>query len=229
MKYCSKCGNELMDEAVICPKCGCPVENAEKPKKKKGLKIALIVFSVLIVIYLIGFFFGDKTSSNTNDEVAYTCTQDVIENLMELTNNPHSMKVYTVKYDFAGENPAEMVLCLYIEYKLVDSEGNGREEHGFVTYNVNMDERTFAMDDSCALSFSSAALGGLFGSGAKLSLGHIPCRICGRADLILSQIILDNGSAAEIPKDVPGRFICNLDGGIEFQGYAISDFGGGRA
>ena len=177
MKYCSKCGNELMDEAVICPKCGCPVENAEKPKKKKGLKIALIVFSVLIVIYLIGFFFGDKTSSNTNDEVAYTCTQDVIENLMELTNNPHSMKVYTVKYDFAGENPAEMVLCLYIEYKLVDSEGNGREEHGFVTYNVNMDERTFAMDDSCALSFSSAALGGLFGSGAKLSLGHIPCGI----------------------------------------------------
>lgn len=23
MKYCTKCGNELMDEAVICPKCGC--------------------------------------------------------------------------------------------------------------------------------------------------------------------------------------------------------------
>lgn len=23
MKYCSKCGNELMDEAVFCPKCGC--------------------------------------------------------------------------------------------------------------------------------------------------------------------------------------------------------------
>ena len=27
MKYCSKCGNQVMDEAVICPKCGCPVEN----------------------------------------------------------------------------------------------------------------------------------------------------------------------------------------------------------
>ena len=25
MKYCTKCGNELFDEAVICPKCGCPV------------------------------------------------------------------------------------------------------------------------------------------------------------------------------------------------------------
>lgn len=26
MKYCSKCGKELFDEAVICPGCGCPVE-----------------------------------------------------------------------------------------------------------------------------------------------------------------------------------------------------------
>ncbi len=33
MKYCSKCGNELMDEAVICPKRGCAIESA---KKKKG-------------------------------------------------------------------------------------------------------------------------------------------------------------------------------------------------
>ena len=26
MKYCSKCGNELMDEAVLCTKCGCLIE-----------------------------------------------------------------------------------------------------------------------------------------------------------------------------------------------------------
>ena len=25
MKYCSKCGKELFDEAVVCPGCGCPV------------------------------------------------------------------------------------------------------------------------------------------------------------------------------------------------------------
>lgn len=24
MKYCQKCGREIMDEAVICPGCGCP-------------------------------------------------------------------------------------------------------------------------------------------------------------------------------------------------------------
>ena len=29
MKYCTKCGNELVDEAVICPKCGCAVEQID--------------------------------------------------------------------------------------------------------------------------------------------------------------------------------------------------------
>ena len=28
MKYCTHCGNELLDDAVICPKCGCAVANA---------------------------------------------------------------------------------------------------------------------------------------------------------------------------------------------------------
>lgn len=31
-KFCSKCGNELMDEAVICPKCGCLVKNFDRMK-----------------------------------------------------------------------------------------------------------------------------------------------------------------------------------------------------
>jgi len=30
MKYCSHCGNELLDEAIICPKCGCAVEGSKK-------------------------------------------------------------------------------------------------------------------------------------------------------------------------------------------------------
>lgn len=29
--FCQKCGKEIMDEAVICPGCGCMVKNAEKP------------------------------------------------------------------------------------------------------------------------------------------------------------------------------------------------------
>ena len=47
-------------------------------------------------------------------------------------------------------------------------------------------------------------------------------RVCGRADSVLSQIILDNTSAAEqIPKDARGRFITG-DGTV-FQGYLFNE------
>ena len=47
---------------------------------------------------------------------------------------------------------------------------------------------------------------------------NINYRVCGRADNVLSQIILDNTAASDqIPKDAQGRFI-NHDGTV-FQGY----------
>lgn len=47
---------------------------------------------------------------------------------------------------------------------------------------------------------------------------NLDFRVCGRADSILSGIILGNGSADEqIPKDARGRFITG--GGIVFQAY----------
>ena len=47
-------------------------------------------------------------------------------------------------------------------------------------------------------------------------------RVCGRADSVLSQIILDNTSAADqIPKDARGRFI--TEDGTVFQGYLFDE------
>ena len=47
---------------------------------------------------------------------------------------------------------------------------------------------------------------------------NLGCRICGRADNILSQIILDSTAAADqIPKESRGRF--RLHDGTLFQGY----------
>ena len=54
---------------------------------------------------------------------------------------------------------------------------------------------------------------------------NVNCRICGRADNILSQIILDNTDAADqIPKTARGRFI--LHDGTVFQAYWFDDEGG---
>ena len=47
-------------------------------------------------------------------------------------------------------------------------------------------------------------------------------RVCGRAESVLSQIILDNTSAAEqIPKNARGRFITG--DGVVFQGYLFNE------
>lgn len=51
---------------------------------------------------------------------------------------------------------------------------------------------------------------------------NLDCRICGRADKVLAQIILDNSEAADlIPKDAQGRFI--VQDGTVFQGYYMEE------
>ena len=54
---------------------------------------------------------------------------------------------------------------------------------------------------------------------------NINCRICVRADNVLSMIILDNTDASDqIPEDAQGRFI--LQNGTIFQAYWFDDTGG---
>ena len=54
---------------------------------------------------------------------------------------------------------------------------------------------------------------------------NINCRICGRADNVLSMIILDNTDAADlIPEDAQGRFL--LNDGTMFQAYWFDDAAG---
>ena len=51
---------------------------------------------------------------------------------------------------------------------------------------------------------------------------NIDFRICGRADNVLSQIILDNTNAADkIPKDSQGMFITH--DGVIFKGYLFDE------
>lgn len=48
--FCSKCGGEIMDEAVICPKCGCETgvkkheeKEVDEPKTGMGILFALLL------------------------------------------------------------------------------------------------------------------------------------------------------------------------------------------
>lgn len=56
MKFCEKCGKEIMDEAVVCPNCGCatskakitPQTTVEVPKKAKTASL-LGILSLLLL------------------------------------------------------------------------------------------------------------------------------------------------------------------------------------
>lgn len=58
MKYCSKCGNELFDEAVVCPKCGCATEDQAKTAETKNqannqIKGAIFILAGLAIIAIV--------------------------------------------------------------------------------------------------------------------------------------------------------------------------------
>lgn len=52
MKFCSKCGKELCDEAIVCTNCGCAVENNKsKASADDKVDVGLCVLSALLPIY----------------------------------------------------------------------------------------------------------------------------------------------------------------------------------
>lgn len=62
MKYCTHCGKELFDEAVICPGCGCAVGTASAPaatkddlltKLSERIKMNGVIWMVIAVIQII--------------------------------------------------------------------------------------------------------------------------------------------------------------------------------
>ena len=58
--FCKKCGNELMDESVVCTKCGCAVDAApiaDKDGKWNSSSVLVIVFMFIGTMILSGAFF----------------------------------------------------------------------------------------------------------------------------------------------------------------------------
>lgn len=61
MKYCSECGNELLDKAEICPRCGCRVSPPRTAGKSSSsnedldliTKIFLILGTIALGVFLI--------------------------------------------------------------------------------------------------------------------------------------------------------------------------------
>lgn len=50
MKYCTHCGAEILDEAVICPKCGCTAGNSATHTAGESNRILGMVAKILMLI-----------------------------------------------------------------------------------------------------------------------------------------------------------------------------------
>ena len=61
MKYCQKCGNELMDEAVVCPGCGCAQAKTASENDSSSFGWALLGFCIPIVGFILWLVWKDNT------------------------------------------------------------------------------------------------------------------------------------------------------------------------
>lgn len=47
MKYCTHCGQQVHDDAVVCVNCGCSVQSSVQPKAESTLAIVVKVFMII--------------------------------------------------------------------------------------------------------------------------------------------------------------------------------------
>lgn len=82
MKYCTHCGTELNDEAVVCPSCGCPTDlynansgsNINTNSNNSGLATTAKVFMVIGCV--ISAFYLDYSTSMDYSNDCYIFQKD---------------------------------------------------------------------------------------------------------------------------------------------------------
>src|SRR5699024_10336211 len=87
---CKECGNEISDEAKICPKCGVKTEKANQQSKSiKILVIAILIIGIIIAIFVI---------KKTNDPI-YQYSREAIKILEDYKENKISAEKASKELD----------------------------------------------------------------------------------------------------------------------------------
>ena len=66
MKYCSHCGKEIMEAAVICPHCGCPVSSIESAVDVPSTGLNILSFFIPIVGLILYIVYHGKTPTKAS-------------------------------------------------------------------------------------------------------------------------------------------------------------------
>lgn len=143
MKFCQRCGKELMDEAIVCPGCGCPVQtNASTAfnkeldefeiQKRKAKNKRMIMTASLITCIALTLFFVSIVAIN-----AYK-TNKIIE---ELSGE---------KFEYNGDTSYSIDRDSYT----FDDEGNCEDYSYF--YGISMeDPMEFTFDWTYKVEFKN--------------------------------------------------------------------------
>lgn len=65
-KFCSNCGNEVDEKAVICVKCGVPIDNISKTKEN-GKSIASLVLGIIGLVFAVLVLLGMEDADISMD------------------------------------------------------------------------------------------------------------------------------------------------------------------
>jgi uncharacterized membrane protein YvbJ len=72
MKYCSRCGTELVDEAVVCTKCGCAVGTAGQiVAGVSGIGQEFIIGLVGLILGVVGLIYSWVTMTSDVSSKTY--------------------------------------------------------------------------------------------------------------------------------------------------------------
>ncbi len=72
MKFCQHCGKEVLDSAVICVNCGCPVQtvNTQSTEIDDSISAGLVILAVLIPLFGIIYW---PVKAKTRPKCAVAC------------------------------------------------------------------------------------------------------------------------------------------------------------
>jgi len=121
MKNCPKCGKELFDEAVICPNCGCPVEEPKAennyvaaPKAIAYGAIALWIVATVLPLFKLSLLGVSKTVTMWDGDYKYVSIVGAILSvflLLSLLKNKDSVRRDTI---LVGAVDVAEVIILYL-------------------------------------------------------------------------------------------------------------------
>ena len=83
MKFCSKCGKELLDDAVICPGCGCSVGKLSEPDAP-SFAYALLGFFIPIAGIILFFVSRDTTPLKAKSSLKGALTSIILSTVLSV-------------------------------------------------------------------------------------------------------------------------------------------------